>query len=69
MTASSIHERFTDAVGRMPDEIAVSAAGVALTYQEVHAAANRLGRRLKALGVGPETPVAVLTQRSTDVVV
>jgi amino acid adenylation domain-containing protein len=69
MTASSIHERFTDAVGRMPDEIAVSAAGVALTYQEVHAAANRLGRRLKALGVGPQTPVAVLTQRSTDVVV
>lgn len=69
MTSSSIHERFAAAVGRVPDEIAVSAGEVTLTYREVHAAANRLGRRLLALGVGPETPVAVLTRRTTDVVV
>ncbi|GAB3463690.1 amino acid adenylation domain-containing protein [Actinophytocola sediminis] len=69
MSVSSIHERFTDVVRRVPDEVAVSADGVSLTYQELQAAANRLAHRLRGLGVGRADPVAVQLQRTPNAVV
>ncbi|MFD7841139.1 amino acid adenylation domain-containing protein, partial [Streptomyces sp. NPDC059761] len=65
----SLAELFEAQVGRTPDAVAVSADGVVITYAELNARANRLAHRLVELGVGRETPVAVLLERSVDVVV
>ena len=40
-----------------------------LTYAELNARANRLARRLRALGVGADTPVGVMLERSVELVV
>ncbi|HEX6472279.1 MAG TPA: non-ribosomal peptide synthetase [Streptosporangiaceae bacterium] len=67
--SSSIHGRFAEQAGRTPDAIAVSAGPVRLTYRELDERANQVAHRLRGLGVRAETPVAVLMQRSIDVVV
>jgi amino acid adenylation domain-containing protein len=69
MTSSTIHARFAEQVERTPDAAAVSAAGTRLTYRELDNRANRLAHQLCGLGVGPEVPVAVLMERSADLVV
>ncbi|MGY1502800.1 amino acid adenylation domain-containing protein [Streptomyces sp. QTS52] len=40
-----------------------------LSYAQLNTRANRLARRLVALGAGPETPVTVLMHRTCDLVV
>ncbi|WP_405366031.1 non-ribosomal peptide synthetase [Kitasatospora sp. NBC_00039] len=53
---------------RTPDAIAVVCEDAAVTYRELDARANRLARALTAQGAGPEAPVAVLLERSIDLV-
>lgn len=71
MTAFSIPARFTEQVARSPRAIAVSeaATGTDLTYLELEQRANRLAHHLIGLGVGREDPVAVLMDRSANLVV
>ncbi|MET9070420.1 amino acid adenylation domain-containing protein, partial [Streptosporangium sandarakinum] len=52
-----------------PDAEAVVCGEVRLTASELNGRANALARRLLAAGVGPESPVAVLMERSADVAV
>ncbi|MEU6037308.1 amino acid adenylation domain-containing protein [Actinomadura sp. NPDC047616] len=62
--------RFARRTAEHPDAVAVrSAAGESLTYAELDARANRLAHRLAGLGVRRETRVAVLLERSADVIV
>jgi amino acid adenylation domain-containing protein len=68
MVSASIQERFAGQVGRTPDAMAVSSAGIRWTYQELDERANRIAHRLVRLGVHPDTPVAVLMDRSADLV-
>jgi amino acid adenylation domain-containing protein len=58
------HQRFAAWAARAPDALAVAGPQESLTYGELESAANRWARELQALGVGRETPVAVLTERS-----
>ncbi len=57
---------------RTPDAVAVVSAGedgASLTYRELMERTGRLAGRLRALGVGPEVPVALRIERSLDAVV
>ncbi|MBV8202700.1 MAG: AMP-binding protein, partial [Acidobacteria bacterium] len=51
-----------------PHLVALAAAGETLTYGELEARANRLARRLRRSGVGPEVPVALSVERSFGLV-
>jgi len=52
-----------------PDAIAVTCDGASLSYRELNNRANQLAHRLRALGVGPETLVAIGLERSLEMVV
>ena len=54
---------------RAPEAVALTCAGESLTYSEINARANRLARRLRAMGVGPEVLVGLCVGRSADMVV
>ncbi len=64
--ARRVHELFEAWADRTPDAVAVVAGGEALTYGELEAGANRLARRLRRLGVGPEVPVGLSMPRSPE---
>ncbi|NYF44337.1 amino acid adenylation domain-containing protein [Streptosporangium sandarakinum] len=65
----NLAELFEARVAADPDAEAVVCGEVRLSAAELNGRANALARRLLAAGVGPESPVAVLMERSADVVV
>jgi len=66
-----VHRMIEDQASRTPDAVAVAVAadGRSLTYRRLNAQANRLARRLRALGVGPEVLVGLCASRSPDMLV
>ena len=64
-----VDEAIEAQAARAPDAIAVVFGAVRVTYAELDARANRLAHRLIALGVGPEQRVALLLDRSVEMVV
>ncbi|WP_052022625.1 non-ribosomal peptide synthase/polyketide synthase [Ralstonia solanacearum] len=60
---------FEAQVERTPDAIAVIHEARQLTYAQLNAQANRLAHRLIALGVGPDTRVALCMERSVEMLV
>ncbi|WP_224283908.1 non-ribosomal peptide synthetase, partial [Streptomyces sp. LS1784] len=67
--SGTLAESFERQADRTPHATALAHDGGTLTYAELDTRANRLAHHLNALGVGPETPVAMLMERSADVVV
>ena len=65
----TLPELFQAQVARTPEATAVVFEGVELSYGELNGRANRLARLLIARGVGPESLVAVVMERSADLVV
>jgi amino acid adenylation domain-containing protein len=63
------HQLFEAQAARTPDAAAVADERGALTYGELNRRANRLAHYLRSLGVGPESRVALLAERSTRTVV
>lgn len=61
-----LHEMFEAWVDRDPDAPALRFGGEAVSYGELDGRANRLAARLRAAGVGPESVVGVLLERSVD---
>ncbi|HVY38800.1 MAG TPA: AMP-binding protein, partial [Polyangia bacterium] len=64
-----IHELIAAQAERTPDAVALEFEGRELTYGALETRAARLARRLRRLGVGPDTRVAVCAERSIELVV
>jgi hypothetical protein len=64
-----IHELFEAQAARRPDAVAVAQEDDQLSYGELNARANRLARRLRALGVRPDARVGLCVERSLDMAV
>jgi amino acid adenylation domain-containing protein len=71
----TIHQLFEEQVNRTPDSIAsvgaqhVAPTHLSLTYRELNNQSNRLALLLKAKGVGRETLVGLLMDRSLDMII
>ncbi|MEV1179353.1 AMP-binding protein, partial [Nonomuraea sp. NPDC049784] len=66
VAAGSVPERFAAQAARTPDAVAVEHGGHTLTYAELDAWSGQVAA---GLDVAPETPVALLMERSPDLVV
>ena len=60
----AVHERIAARAARTPGAVALVRAGEELTFEQLRARTVRLARRLRRLGVGLETPVGLLLDRS-----
>lgn len=68
-TGATLHGLFEAQAMRTPSAEALCCGDERLSYSELDTRANRLARRLQEMGVGPESRVGVLMNRSTDLVV
>src|SRR6185436_19137749 len=64
-----LHRLFEAQAAATPDALALVFGAERLTFAELNARANRLARRLVALGVVPESIVALALERSVEMVV
>ncbi len=62
-----VHRAFEAQARRTPDRPAVAYGGGTLTFAELDARADRLARRLRVLGVGPESRVGLSLERGTGI--
>ncbi len=62
--AGTLADLFEAQAARTPDVVAVSCEGVSVSYRELDARAGQVARVLAARGVGPESVVAVVMDRS-----
>ena len=68
-SAACLHELFERQAERAPDAAALTFEGETLSYGELNRRADRLARRLRREGAGPETLVGVMLERSAGLVV
>ena len=64
-----VHQLFEEQVERAPDAVAVRFGSEELSYRELNLRANKLARRLQAIGIGPETFVGIFMERSLDALI
>ncbi|MEI8212293.1 MAG: amino acid adenylation domain-containing protein [Planctomycetota bacterium] len=64
----SVAHLFESQAASTPEAVALAFSNGQWKYAELNDRANRLARRLRALGVGLETPVAVCAERSPEMV-
>ncbi|MBB5080139.1 non-ribosomal peptide synthetase [Nonomuraea endophytica] len=63
-----LHELFSDQAARTPAAVAVQDSADTLTYAELERRVDAIARALAARGVGADTPVGVMLERSADLV-
>jgi amino acid adenylation domain-containing protein len=63
-----VHRLFEEEAARTPDAVAAVFGGERVSYGDLNTRANRVARRLRALGVGPEVLVGILIDRSLDMI-
>ncbi|QDX95378.1 amino acid adenylation domain-containing protein [Brevibacillus laterosporus] len=65
----TVHQMFEEQVEKTPDHVAVVFENKQLTYRELNEQANRLARRLRKKGVQPDQIVAIMTERSLEMLI
>ena len=65
----TIHELFEEQVEKTPDNIAVVYEDNQLTYRKLNQKANQLARVLREKGVGPDSIVGIMVERSLEMIV
>ncbi|CAM5496922.1 Non-ribosomal peptide synthetase OS=Streptomyces antimycoticus OX=68175 GN=SSPO_056130 PE=4 SV=1 [Streptomyces antimycoticus] len=68
VTPATVPELFSAQAARTPEAVAVVSGKERVSYAELEAESNRLARYLIARGVGPESLVAVVMDRSPELV-
>ena len=63
-----VHSLFEDQAQRTPDAVAIVGADERLTYAELNRRADRIAAWLRGSGVGPETLVGILLERTPNLV-
>ncbi|MEP6915300.1 MAG: condensation domain-containing protein, partial [Acidobacteriota bacterium] len=66
--AACAHRLFEEEAARTPHALAAVFGSERASYAELNARANRIARRLRALGVGPEVLVGLLIDRSIEMI-
>ncbi len=69
VAAATLPELFEAQAARTPDAVAVACGDASLSYRELNGRANRLARELAAGGAGPEQVVAVMIDRSAELII
>jgi amino acid adenylation domain-containing protein/non-ribosomal peptide synthase protein (TIGR01720 family) len=64
----TIHELFEEQVEKTPGNTAVVYEGQKMTYDQLNQKANRLARALRRKGVGPDTIVGIMIDRSIEMI-
>ncbi|RKH54663.1 amino acid adenylation domain-containing protein, partial [Corallococcus llansteffanensis] len=64
-----VHELFAAQARKTPDAVALRFGDAHLTYRQLDERSNQLAHALVALGVGPDTPVALCLERSFELLV
>ena len=64
-----VHDAIAQAAQNRPNEIAIEGQGVAVTYGKMLTEADSLALRLRDLGIGPESVVAILMDHSPELIV
>jgi amino acid adenylation domain-containing protein len=67
--AATLAAQFERQADRSPDHVAIAFRERTVTYEDLDRRANRLARRLRELGVGPDRKVALCVERSPEMVV
>jgi amino acid adenylation domain-containing protein len=65
----TLYGAISEKAAQSPEALAVAGPRGSLSYRELDLRSNRLARLLLGLGVGPEVPVAILLERSAEMVV
>jgi len=67
--AVTLSQAFESQAARSPQAVALAYEGQSLSYAELNARANRVAHVLRAMGVGPDVPVALCTRRAPEMLV
>ncbi|EPA98839.1 non-ribosomal peptide synthetase [Pseudomonas sp. G5(2012)] len=65
----TLHQLFEAQAAQRPHAIALTCEGEQMSYAALNAEANRLARKLREQGVGPEVRVGIATERAIPLVV
>ena len=61
---TSVNRLFEEHAAACPDRLAVTCEGISLTYDQLNRQANRLARKLRELGVGTDSVVGMILDRT-----
>ncbi|WP_139487939.1 non-ribosomal peptide synthetase [Brevibacillus dissolubilis] len=65
----TIHQLFAEQAGNTPDRVAVTFGEMSYTYRELDERSSRLARVLREKGVGVDQPVAIMVEKSLELVI
>ncbi|HEY9421637.1 MAG TPA: condensation domain-containing protein, partial [Thermoanaerobaculia bacterium] len=68
-TSGTVHELFAERARLRPEDPAVIFQDTVVSYGELDRRSNALARRLLALGLAPESPVGLLSERSPEAII